>query len=125
MGAGAGLGQRIMDRAPFGFREAALLIHVAFRNWLDDRAPRMGAALAYYIALSLAPAALIILAVTSWTFGAHGASGRLMYQLQNLVGYPGARAIQVMIRSAPQTSRGIAATILGLVTVFFAASAVV
>jgi membrane protein len=41
------------------------------------------------------------------------------------VGYEGAKAIQTIIDGVRQPSRGIAATVLGLATVFFASSAVV
>src|ERR1700693_3235674 len=107
------------------FKEIAPLSRVAFQNWQNDRAPRMGAALAYYIALSLAPTVLILVAIAGLAFGAQAAEGRLVSQIQGLVGYEGAKAIQTMIEGARRPSRGIAATVLGLVTVFFAASAVV
>jgi membrane protein len=106
-------------------RQIAPLSKVAFQNWISDRAPRMGAALAYYIALSLAPSVLILLAIAGWAFGAQAAEGRLVSQLQGFVGYEGARAIQTMIEGASRPSRGIAASVFALVTVFFAASAVV
>jgi len=85
----------------------------------------MGAALAYYIALSLAPMVPILLAIAGWAFGAQAAEGRLVSQIQDFVGYEGAKAIQTMIEGAHQSPRGIAATVLGLATVLFAASAVV
>ncbi len=85
----------------------------------------MGAALAYYIALSLAPTVLILLAVAGWAFGAQAAEGRLVAQIQDFVGYEGAKAIQSMIEGVRPSTKGIAATVLGVVTVFFAASAVV
>ena len=44
-------------------KEITALSKVAVQNWQNDRAPRMGAALAYYIALSLAPTVLILLAI--------------------------------------------------------------
>jgi membrane protein len=106
-------------------KEIASLSKVAFQNWQNDRAPRMGAALDYYIALSLAPTVLILVAIAGLAFGAQAAEGRLVSQIQELVGYEGAAAIQTMIEGARQPFRGIAATVLGLVTVFFAASAVV
>src|SRR5579862_7143100 len=59
---------RQMNRIPL--EGIAPLCRVAFRNWQNDRAPRMGAALAYYIALSLAPAGLILLAIAGFLFGA-------------------------------------------------------
>jgi membrane protein len=112
-----------MNNIPF--KEIGPLIRAAVRNWQNDRAPRMGAALAYYIALSLAPTVLILLAIAGLAFGAQATEGRLVSQIQGLVGYEGAKAIQTMIEGARRPSRGIAATVLGLVTVFFAASAVV
>jgi uncharacterized BrkB/YihY/UPF0761 family membrane protein len=112
-----------MNRIPF--KEIGPLLKVAVQNWQNDRAPRMGAALAYYIALSLAPTLLILLAIAGLAFGAQAAEGRLVSQIQGLVGYDGAAAIQTMIEGARRSSGGIAATVLGLVTVFFAASAVV
>jgi membrane protein len=105
-------------------KEIAALGKVAFRNWQNDKAPRMGAALAYYIALSLAPTVFILVAIAGLAFGAQAAEGRLVSEIQGFVGYEGARAIQTMIEESRQ-SRGIAATVLGLLTVFFAASAVV
>jgi membrane protein len=85
----------------------------------------MGAALAYYIALSLAPTVLILLAIAGLVFGTQAAEGRLVSQIQGFVGYQGAKAIQTMIEGAGRPSRGIAAAVLGLVTVFLASSAVV
>lgn len=107
------------------FKELASLSKVAFQNWQNDRVPRMGAALAYYIALSLVPSVLILLAIARLAFGAQAAEGRLVSQIQGLVGYEGAKAIQIMIEGTHRSSRGITATVLGLVTVFFATSAVV
>ena len=112
-----------MNHIPF--KEIGPLIRETFQNWVSDRAPRMGAALAYYIALSLAPTVLILLAIASLAFGAQAAEGRLVFQIQGLVGDEGARAIQTMIEAARRSSRGTAATVLGLLTVFFASSAVV
>jgi len=84
----------------------------------------MGAALAYYIALSLAPTVLILLAIAGLAFGDRTAEGRVVAQIQGLVGDEGAKALQSILNGALR-SRGIAATLVGLVTVFFAASAVV
>lgn len=111
-----------MHRIPLN--EFAALGKVACRNWLNDKAPRMGAALAYYIALALAPTVLILVAIAGLAFGAQAAEGRLVSAIQRFVGFEGAMAIQTMIEGA-RASRSIAATLLGLVTVFFASSAVI
>jgi membrane protein len=118
-----GRAQRQMNRIPL--KEVGPLLKVAVQNWQNDRAPRMGAALAYYIALSLAPTVLILVAIASLAFGTQAAEGRLVSQIRGLVGNEGAHAIQTMIEEARRSSKSIAATVIGLVTVFFAASAVV
>jgi membrane protein len=107
-------------------KELAPIVRLTVWNWQQDRAPRMGAALAYYMALSLAPTVVIILAVTGVAFGAKAAQGRLVGQIQNLVGKEGAVVIQSMIEGAHESSKsGIFATVFGLVTLFFGATAVV
>src|SRR5437764_15030327 len=104
-------------------KDIAPLMGVTVRNWHADRAPRLGAALSYYVILSLAPAVVIILAVSGWAFGAKAAQGRLVWQIQNLVGSEGAKVIKTMIEGAHPQSTGLVATVLGLVTLFFGATA--
>jgi len=101
------------------------LVKVTVQNWQNDRAPRMGAALAYYMALSLAPTLVILLAVTGWVFGDRAAESRLVSQIQGLVGQEGATVIRTVIEGAHRPARGVAATLLGMVTLFFGATAVV
>ena len=85
----------------------------------------MGAALAYYMALSLAPIMVILLALTSVAFGEKAARGELVWQMQGLVGYQGARVIQSVIEGAHQTSHGLVTTVVGLAALFFGATEVV
>src|ERR1700692_1057805 len=102
-------------------KDIASLMAVTARNWHDDKAPRLGAALSYYVILSLAPAVVIILAVSGWAFGATAAQGRLLWQIQDLVGSEGAKVIRTLIEGAHPQSTGLVATVLGVVTLFFGA----
>lgn len=106
-------------------KEIAPLIRVTVQNWQKDRAPRLGAALAYYMALSLAPTLVILLAISSFVFGANAAEGRLISQIRGLVGGEGAKVIQVLLTGIHRPPSGIATTVLGLVALFFGATAVV
>jgi membrane protein len=106
-------------------KDVTPLIGAAVQNWHDDRAPRLGAALSYYVILSLAPAVVIILAISGWAFGAKAAQGRLLWEIQELVGSDGAKVIRTMIEGAHPQSTGLVATVLGLVTLFFGAGAAV
>src|SRR5690348_10559273 len=112
-----------MNRIPL--REIAPLVRVTFQNWQNDRGPRMGAALAYYMALSLAPSVVIVVAVTGLAFGAEAAQSRVLGQIRGLVGREGAEVIRSAIKGAQWSPHGIAATLVGLATLFFGATAVV
>ena len=95
----------------------------AIYAWLDDRAPTMGAAIAYYTVFSLAPILVIVIAVAGLAFGQQAAEGALFGELANLVGPESAAAVQAILRSASGTRSGIFATALGIGTLIMAATA--
>jgi len=86
--------------------------------------PRMGAALAYYTIFSLAPLLVIAIAIAGFVFGADAVQGRIMGEIQGLVGRESARAVQTMIQSAHRPAHGVIATIVGLVLLLVGASGV-
>src|SRR6202047_4557248 len=91
---------------------------------LDDRAPTMGAAIAYYTVFSLAPMLVMVIAVAGLAFGQKAAEGALFGELADLVGPESAGAVQAMLRSASSTGSGIIATAVGIGTLIIAATAV-
>jgi len=106
-------------------RELLQLLTEAVGEWIDDKAPRLGASLAFYTLLSMAPLLIVIIAVAAIVYGREAALGQLVWQIQDLVGPDGAKAIQGMIQSAYQPGTGAVATLLGLLTLAFGASTVV
>ena len=84
--------------------------------WLDDRAPTMGAAIAYSTVFSLSPILGLVIAVAGLAFGREAAEGALFSQLADLVGPESAAAVQALLRSASCTRSGIFATALGIGT---------
>jgi membrane protein len=93
-------------------------------EWLDDNAPRLGAALAFYSVLSIAPLLVIALAIAGAVFGQEAARGELLSQMEGMVGSQGATAIQEMIAHAHKPAAGTIATVLGVVTLLFGAGGV-
>jgi len=93
-------------------------------SWLDDRAPTMGAAIAFYTMFSLAPMLVIVIAVAGFIFGQEAAEGALFGELAKLVGPDSAGAVQAMLRSASSTRSGIIATLVGIGTLIATATAV-
>jgi membrane protein len=94
-------------------------------EWVTDKAPRLGASLAFYTLLSLAPLLVVIVAVAALVYGQEAARGQLVWQIQGLVGPDGARAIQGLVQGAYKPGTGVIATLLGFLTLAFGASSVV
>ncbi|HSC64787.1 MAG TPA: YihY/virulence factor BrkB family protein [Caldimonas sp.] len=83
--------------------------------WVDDYAPSMGAALAYYTLFSIAPLLLIVISIAGLVFGAEAARGEIFAQLRDLMGDEGAAAVQALLQSVNQPAKGVLGTVLGAV----------
>jgi membrane protein len=93
-------------------------------SWLDDYAPSMGAALAFYTLFSMAPLMLIVVSVAGLVFGEDAARGEIQNQLQSLMGARGASAVQDLLTSVDKPAQGMAATVLGVVLLLIGATTV-
>jgi membrane protein len=100
------------------------IIKETFAEWNDDNAPRLGAALAFYTILSLAPLLVVAIAIAGFVFGEEAARGQIVAQFQGLVGEQGAEAVQTMIQNANRPSAGLVASIIGVITLLLSASGV-
>jgi len=104
--------------------EMAGLIKETFREWSEDKAVRLAAALAYYTVVALAPLLIIILAIAGLFFGRDAAQGQIVAQINSLVGEQSGEAIQGIIANASQPKSGIIASIFGIAALLFGASGV-
>ena len=84
--------------------------------WYDDRAPRLGAALAYYTVFALAPGLIFIISLAAMLLGKETAQGQIMSQVEDLAGEAGAHAVRAAIDSAGRAGNSVLATGLGVVT---------
>jgi membrane protein len=75
------------------------IVKTAALSWFRDRAPSMGAAIAYYTIFSLAPMLWLISAIVGLAFGESAARGAIEQQLQYAIGEDAARALESMIQS--------------------------
>jgi membrane protein len=91
---------------------------------LNDNAPRLGASLAFYTLLSVAPGIIIVVAVGAFAYGQKAAEGQLAWQIRDFVGADVAETIQEMIKRASKPGASAIATIFGLSTLVFGASSV-
>ena len=104
--------------------QAWQLAKAAGRSWIDDYAPSMGAALAYYTAFSIAPLLLIVIAIAGLVFGHDAAQGEIVGQLQGLMGSEAAQSVEALLASVNQPSKGVFATGVGIVVLLVGATSV-
>ena len=97
----------------------------AISEWTADNGPRLAASVAFYTLLSLAPLVVVIVAVAGLAYGPTAAHGQLAWQIQDLVGPEGARAIQAVVQGAYKPGTGAIAVCLGIATLMLGASSVV
>lgn len=88
-------------------------------EWYEDRAPRLGAALAFYTVFALAPGLIVIIALAALLLGKEAAQGQIINEIQNLIGFAGAQAVQAAIESARSARGSLGATGLGVLTLLF------
>jgi len=94
------------------------LLAATCHDWYEDRAQRLGAALAYYTVFALTPGLIIVMAVAGFLLGP-GAEGQIVEQFRELIGKQGAEAIAATIQSARKETLGATGTALALIPLVF------
>ena len=100
------------------------LVRQAGRGWIDDGAPSMGAALAFYSAFSIAPLLIIVIGIAGAIYGVEVARGAVEAQLVDLMGTTAAAAIRALLMGAHAKSSGLIAGAVGLLTLLIGATTV-
>jgi membrane protein len=98
------------------------LVRDTFKDWSEDKAARLGAALAYYTIFSIGPLLLIAVAIASFVFA--DAQGQIVSKIQGVVGKDSADVIAQTMANANKGGANIFATVIGIVTLLLGASGV-
>lgn len=103
-----------------------LLAKNTIKEWQEDKALRLGAALSYYTIFSLTPLLIIVIGIAGIFFGNDVARDRIMTELNGLLGSQGASAIGDMLQhQQQQPSKNVIATLIGFFTLLLGATGVV
>ncbi len=106
------------------FKTAFDVLKQTVKDWADDKAPRLGAALAYYTVFSIAPLIVIVIAIAGIWFGREAAQQQIIDQIAGMVGQQGAEGIAGMLQAANKPKEGMIASALAVVTLIFGATGV-
>lgn len=109
----------------FKWRDIWALLEDSFSEWNRQNATRLGASLAFYTLLSLAPLLLLTVSIVGFVFGESAARHSVTHQIQALVGSAAAKAATGFLQAPRAKVHGIIGTVFGVVTLLFSASGVV
>jgi membrane protein len=94
-------------------------------EWIQDKCPQLGAALAYYTIFSLAPLVLVLLAVFGLIYGgSEQAREKVTDQLRYFIDPSGIKVFQDIAANASEPKGGILAAAFGIIISLFGASGV-
>lgn len=120
-----GTGRRY--RKPFKYfrwRDILALLGDAFSEWNRQNAPRLGAALAFYSLLSLAPLLLLAVSIVGLVFGHSAAENHITRQTEALMGAAAAKAVSGFLNNPSAKAHGVIGALFGVLTLLFSASGV-
>jgi membrane protein len=106
-------------------RDFTHLARHAARGWIEDAAPSMGAALAFYTLLSLAPLLLVALGLAGFVVGRDAAHDALIAQVARALGDSAAMGVESLLDLVGmRTEGGVTPALIGAVTILVGATTV-
>ena len=100
------------------------LIKQTFVEWYADKAPKHAAALSFYTVFAVAPLLILVTGIAGFFINQSSAQGRIIAQIQDLVGGQSAELLEAIIRNANKPGNGIFAGLVGFVTLIVGATGV-
>jgi membrane protein len=99
------------------------LISQTFNEWVEDKAERLGASLAYYAAFSIAPLLIIVVSIVSF-FYSGDTLAQIQHQIASIAGQNAAEAIVATVRGIKSQGGSVLATVISVITLFIGATGV-
>jgi membrane protein len=102
------------------------LFRVTFNEWLEDKAPQLAAALAYYTVFSLAPLILLLLTIVGVVFrhDPAGAWEKITQQMSYFLDHSAVEMVRQIAQQASQPTKSVWASVIGIALALFGASGV-
>ena len=97
----------------------------AASDWSAHKSAKAGAAIAYYSIFSIGPLIVVVISLAALFFGREGVQQEVTQAIRGLLGDKGSEAVNAMLTAAGAPSEGVFASIIGTVTLVFAAIGVV
>ena len=100
-----------------------LLVPVrAGKSWATHRLTTHGAALAFYAVFALSPILVIAVSISGFVFGRDAVEGRIVGQMESLLGHAGASLVERLVEASYLSGQGGIAALLGVVGMLIGAT---
>lgn len=104
---------------PFLSRLSLIIIRTV-KCFFEDKVTRLGAALAFYTTIAVAPLMVLAIAAAGMLFGETDARERVLAEIQHLAGSPASAAVE-SVQKPTSTNSGMLATVVSTITLIFGA----
>lgn len=104
--------------------KTGIILKTAFNKWWDRDPFREGAIIAYYAIFAIPGLLVVVITIAGYFFGGEVVSGHLHQQINKAMGLNTADMVQGMLIMSLKSKDSMVATILGLATIIFGATAV-
>lgn len=100
------------------------ILKAAFNSFMDDKALKYSASLAYYTIFSLAPLLLLLISLAAVFLGKDAIQGKVFSEINGIVGNDAAKQIQDMIKHLELSGESTLSVVVGVVTLIIGATSV-
>lgn len=105
-------------------REIWHIVKNTFRDFMNDRAFQLGAALSFYALLSLSPLLILLISVAGMVFGPDEVRHEVVGQIETLVGPQGAQVVGTILENANTPQGNVIGIAVGAITLLLGATGV-
>jgi Predicted membrane protein len=98
------------------------IVKASFKDFSHDQCTLRAAALCYYTVFAIPPLLIVVIAIAGVVWGPDSVQRAMESQFAGLVGAEGGRTVREMLSSAPNTTRGIAASTIGIAMLLLGAT---
>jgi membrane protein len=110
-------------RAAGVLRDLGRVLVTAGKDWVEDKAPRLAAALSYYTAFSLPPLLVLLVGIAGLVYGTDAVRERMTNEISELLGTDSALLLANAVDEASNTGAG-AAVVIGIGALLLGATGV-
>lgn len=114
-----------MSKNAFNFKSIFSLLKETGKNYTTRQDPfQLSASVAFYAIFSLPALLIIIITIAGSVFGKKAIENRIANEISDMIGQDAGQQVQTMISIAQESGTGTVATIIGIATILFGATAV-